>query len=118
MLQAKSIKRTATSLSLLDHRLEGDADLEELTRICKVACWCIQDEETQRPSMGQIVQILEGVVNVNQPPIPRSLRVFDCQENIVFFTESSSSQSSQPQSHTSTASTQSKSTTSNTSPRS
>ncbi|KAJ6349070.1 hypothetical protein OIU77_006624 [Salix suchowensis] len=106
------------SLSLLDHRLEGVADLEELTRICKVACWCIQDEETQRPSMGQIVQILEGVVNVNQPPIPRSLRVFDCQENIVFFTESSSSQSSQPQSHTSTASTQSKSTTSNTSPRS
>ncbi|KAJ6745056.1 hypothetical protein OIU79_031242 [Salix purpurea] len=105
-------------LSLLDHRLEGVADLEELTRICKVACWCIQDEETQRPSMGQIVQILEGVVNVNQPPIPRSLRVFDCQENIVFFTESSSSQSSQPQSHTSTASTQSKNTTSNTSPRS
>ncbi|KAJ6421914.1 hypothetical protein OIU84_026947 [Salix udensis] len=105
-------------LSLLDHRLEGVADLEELTRICKVACWCIQDEETQRPSMGQIVQILEGVVNVNTPPTPRSLRVFDCQENIVFFTESSSSQSSQPQSHTSTASTQSKSTTSNTSPRS
>ncbi|KAF9661830.1 hypothetical protein SADUNF_Sadunf19G0109600 [Salix dunnii] len=105
-------------LSLLDHRLEGDADLEELTRICKVACWCIQDEETQRPSMGQVVQILEGVVNVNPPPTPRSLRVFDCQENIIFFTESSSNQSSRPQSHTSTASTQSKSTTSNTSPRS
>ncbi|KAJ6855907.1 hypothetical protein NC651_040510 [Populus alba x Populus x berolinensis] len=24
-------------LSLLDHRLEGDADLEELTRVCKAA---------------------------------------------------------------------------------
>ncbi|KAJ6885027.1 hypothetical protein NC652_031892 [Populus alba x Populus x berolinensis] len=91
-------------LSLLDHRLEGNADLEELTRICKVACWCIQDDEAHRPSMGQVVQILEGVVNVNPPPVPRSLQVFvDNQESIIFFTESSSSHSSQAQSHTSTA---------------
>jgi serine/threonine protein kinase len=105
-------------LSLLDHRLEGDADLEELTRVCKVACWCIQDEETQRPSMGHVVQILEGVVSVNPPPTPRCLQVFDSQESIIFFTESSSSQSSQAQSHTSTASTQTKNTTSNKSPKS
>ncbi|KAJ6975712.1 G-type lectin S-receptor-like serine/threonine-protein kinase [Populus alba x Populus x berolinensis] len=106
-------------LSLLDQRLEGNADLEELTRICKVACWCIQDDEAQRPSMGQVVQILEGVVNVNPPPVPRSLQVFlDNQESIIFFTDSSSSQSSQAQSHTSTASSQIKSTTSNTSSKS
>jgi serine/threonine protein kinase len=106
-------------LSLLDHRLEGNADLEELTRICKVACWCIQDDEAQRPSMGQVVQILEGVVSVNPPPVPRSLQVFvDNQESIIFFTDSSSSQSSQAQSHTSTASSQIKSTTSNTSSKS
>jgi hypothetical protein len=98
--------------------LEGDADLEELTRVCKVACWCIQDEETQRPSMGHVVQILEGVVSVNPPPTPRCLQVFDSQESIIFFTESSSSQSSQAQSHTSTASTQTKNTTSNKSPKS
>jgi hypothetical protein len=103
----------------LDHRLEGNADLEELTRICKIACWCIQDDEAHRPSMGQVVQILEGVVNVNPPPVPRSLQVFvDNQESIIFFTESSSSQSSQAQSHTSTASSQAKSTTSNTSSKS
>ncbi|CAK7349981.1 unnamed protein product [Dovyalis caffra] len=106
-------------LSLLDHRLEGNADLEELTRTCKVACWCIQDDETQRPSMGQVVQILEGVVNVTAPPTPRSLQVFlDSQENIIFFTEASSTQSSQTQSHTSTASSQTKSNTSNTSSKS
>ncbi|KAJ6758174.1 S-LOCUS LECTIN KINASE FAMILY PROTEIN [Salix koriyanagi] len=75
--------------------LERNADLEELTRICKVACWCIQDDEAHRPSMGLVVQILEGVVNVNPPPIPRSLQVFvENQESIIFFTESSSSQSS------------------------
>ncbi|KAF9670885.1 hypothetical protein SADUNF_Sadunf13G0115600 [Salix dunnii] len=106
-------------LSLLDHRLERNADLEELTRICKVACWCIQDDEAHRPSMGLVVQILEGVVNVNPPPIPRSLQALtENQESIIFFTESSSSQSSQAQSHTSTASSQTKSPTSNTSSKS
>jgi hypothetical protein len=76
-------------LSLLDPRLEGNADVEELTRVCKVACWCIQDDEIDRPPMGQIVHILEGVLDVNLAPIPISLQVFDDdQEHIVFFTES------------------------------
>ncbi|GKV21443.1 hypothetical protein SLEP1_g31423 [Rubroshorea leprosula] len=39
-------------LRLLDPRLDGNANVEELSRICKVACWCIQDDETHRPSMG------------------------------------------------------------------
>ncbi|KAH7511674.1 hypothetical protein ACOSP7_002516 [Xanthoceras sorbifolium] len=83
-------------LSLLDPRLEGNADAEELSRICKVACWCVQDDESHRPSMGQVVQILEGVLEVDNPPIPRSLQLFvKSQEFIVFFTESSSGQSSQ-----------------------
>ncbi|XP_059661013.1 G-type lectin S-receptor-like serine/threonine-protein kinase At2g19130 [Cornus florida] len=100
-------------LSLLDPRLEGDGDAEEVTRICRVACWCIQDDENYRPSMGQVVQILEGVSEVNLPPIPRSLQLYaDNQEHIVFFTESSSSQSSQAQSNPSTASSQAKSITS------
>ncbi|KAM7498225.1 hypothetical protein LguiA_022639 [Lonicera macranthoides] len=100
-------------LSLVDPRLEGIADVEEVTRICRLACWCIQDDEINRPSMGQIVQILEGVLEVNMPPIPRSLQVFvDNHEHIVFFTESSSSQSSQVTNNPSNASSQTKSTTS------
>ncbi|KAH7532955.1 hypothetical protein FEM48_Zijuj04G0078300 [Ziziphus jujuba var. spinosa] len=100
-------------LSLLDPSLERNADVEEITRVCRVACWCIQDDENRRPTMGQIVQILEGVIDVNLPPVPRSLQVFvDDQENVIFYTESSSSQSSQTRSNTSTASSQAKSTTS------
>ncbi|KAI9176647.1 hypothetical protein LWI28_005471 [Acer negundo] len=88
-------------LSLLDHRLEGNADVEEISRMLKVACWCIQDDENHRPSMGQVVQMLEGIVDVTQPPVPRSLRIFvDNQEHIIFFTESSSSQSSQTRKNT------------------
>ncbi|KAF5458412.1 hypothetical protein F2P56_022439 [Juglans regia] len=95
--------------SLLDPRLEGNADVEEVTRVCRVASWCIQDDETSRPTMGQVVQILEGVLDVNLAPTPRSLLVLvDNQEDIIFFTESSSSQNSQARSNTSTSSSQSK----------
>lgn len=77
-------------LSLLDPRLEGNADVEELTRVCKVACWCIQDDEPTRPPMDQVVHTLEGVLDVNLTPIPRPLQVFaDNEEHIVFFIDSS-----------------------------
>lgn len=107
-------------LSLLDNRLDRAADAEEVSKICKVAYWCIQDDEFQRPSMGQVVQILEGVLDVNLPPLPRSLQVYaDNEEHIVFFTESSSSQtSSQAQSKTSSTTSQSKSITESTNSRS
>ncbi|KAG7579706.1 PAN/Apple domain [Arabidopsis thaliana x Arabidopsis arenosa] len=101
--------------SLLDPRLEGDeVDIEELTRACKVACWCIQDEESHRPAMSQIVQILEGVLEVNPPPFPRSIQALvDTDEAVVFFTESSSSSShnsSQKHSHSSSSSSSKKTT--------
>lgn len=106
-------------LSLLDHRLEGNADVQELTRVCRIACWCVQDDETHRPSMSQVVQILEGVSDVNLPPIPRSLQVFgNNEEQVIFYTESSSSPSSRPHSDGSTTSTQGKSITSSTSSKS
>jgi serine/threonine protein kinase len=61
-------------MCLLDSNLVGNADAEQLNRACRVACWCIQDAEDHRPMMGQIVRMLEGVVDVEVPPIPRSLQ--------------------------------------------
>jgi serine/threonine protein kinase len=116
---ASLIAQGGDVLSLVDPRLGGNADVEEVTRICRLACWCIQDDETHRPPMGQVVQILEGVLDVNLAPVPRSLQVFvDNQEHIVFFTESSSSQSSQVPSNNSNVSSQSKSSISSTSSKS
>jgi serine/threonine protein kinase len=63
-------------MCLLDRRLEGDADVEQLTRACRIACWCIQDAEDHRPMMGQVVQMLEDALGVDVPPIPRSLQNF------------------------------------------
>ncbi|XP_077243348.1 G-type lectin S-receptor-like serine/threonine-protein kinase At2g19130 [Tasmannia lanceolata] len=86
-------------LSLVDYSLEGNVDMEELNRACRVACWCIQDDEEYRPSMGQVVQILEGVLEVNMPPIPRALQIFvENQENVTVFSESSSDRGSQTRS--------------------
>ncbi|CAB4303924.1 unnamed protein product [Prunus armeniaca] len=56
------------------YRLEGQADKDELTRACKVACWCIQDDEKDRPKMREVVQILQGVSDVGIPPIPQFLQ--------------------------------------------
>ncbi|KAH7681416.1 Non-specific serine/threonine protein kinase protein [Dioscorea alata] len=68
--------RAATQLlqgnvsDLLDKRLQGEADLEEVEKVCRVACWCIQDSDAHRPTMGQVVQILEGVLEIGTPPVP------------------------------------------------
>ncbi|KAL6627164.1 hypothetical protein ACP70R_030890 [Stipagrostis hirtigluma subsp. patula] len=59
-------------LCLLDSRLDGNAVVKELDVTCRVACWCIQDDESHRPSMGQVVRMLEGVVDTEMPPIPAS----------------------------------------------
>ncbi|XP_062180048.1 G-type lectin S-receptor-like serine/threonine-protein kinase At2g19130 [Phragmites australis] len=59
--------------SLVDPQLHGDFNLEEAVRICKVACWCIQDNESDRPTMGEVVQVLEGLQELDMPPMPRLL---------------------------------------------
>ncbi|KAK1566564.1 hypothetical protein Q3G72_001463 [Acer saccharum] len=71
---AKTVQNGEDVLALLDDRLEGNAITEELNGACKVACWCIQDDKKDRPTMGQVVQILEGVTEVSIPPMPRFLQ--------------------------------------------
>ncbi|KAF7103447.1 hypothetical protein CFC21_104436 [Triticum aestivum] len=60
--------------SLVDHELHGIANLDEVEIACKVACWCLQDDELDRATMGQVVQIFEGLVEITMPPIPRLLQ--------------------------------------------
>ncbi|CAN6333053.1 unnamed protein product [Urochloa humidicola] len=61
--------------ALLDPELGGDADAEEVRRVCKVACWCIQDDVDARPTMAEVVQALEGLTDFEMPPVPRYLEV-------------------------------------------
>ncbi|KAF8642748.1 hypothetical protein HU200_067129 [Digitaria exilis] len=65
--------------SAVDGKLAGSADVAEVERACK-------DDEGLRPSMGTVVQVLEGLVDVNVPPIPRSLKVLaDPSKYVEFF---------------------------------
>ncbi|KMT08633.1 hypothetical protein BVRB_6g139100 [Beta vulgaris subsp. vulgaris] len=64
-------------ISILDHRLEGNAESEQVLKMCKLACWCIQEDEDQRPTMGKVIQILEGFLDVSMLPMPRSLHILD-----------------------------------------
>ncbi|XVF12593.1 hypothetical protein REPUB_Repub08aG0132200 [Reevesia pubescens] len=62
-----------TSIKVADRRLGGAVDEEELTRALKVAFWCIQDEVLMRPSMGEVVKMLEGSMDINAPPMPQTV---------------------------------------------
>ncbi|XP_039161031.1 G-type lectin S-receptor-like serine/threonine-protein kinase At2g19130 [Eucalyptus grandis] len=56
---ANSLARGEEVLPLVDCRLNGQVEMEELCRACKVACWCIQDSERDRPTMSQIKRDVE-----------------------------------------------------------
>ncbi|CAO2042226.1 unnamed protein product [Urochloa humidicola] len=58
---------------LVDANLHGDANLDHVERVCKVACWCIQDNEFDRPTMVEVVKFLEGLSEPDMPPMPRLL---------------------------------------------
>ncbi|XP_075647364.1 G-type lectin S-receptor-like serine/threonine-protein kinase At5g24080 isoform X2 [Castanea sativa] len=63
-----------TPIKVADRRLQGAAEEEELVRALKVAFWCIQDEVSTRPSMGEVVKMLEGsIVHINMPPMPQTV---------------------------------------------
>ncbi|XP_031275746.1 protein DETOXIFICATION 34-like [Pistacia vera] len=60
--------------AIVDDRLGGVYNVEEAERVALVAIWCIQDNEEMRPTMGMVVKMLEGVVEVTTPPPPRLIQ--------------------------------------------
>lgn len=60
--------------AVVDERLGGAYSGEEAERLALVAVWCIQDEEEVRPTMGHVVKMLEGVVEIPIPPPPKLIQ--------------------------------------------
>ncbi|GLT79693.1 hypothetical protein SLA2020_511730 [Shorea laevis] len=60
--------------AIVDSRLGVAYNIEEAERLALVAIWCIQDEEEMRPTMGMVVKMLEGVVEVPIPPPPKLIQ--------------------------------------------
>ncbi|XP_077247597.1 G-type lectin S-receptor-like serine/threonine-protein kinase At1g34300 isoform X2 [Tasmannia lanceolata] len=60
--------------NIVDNRLaEQEVDVEQLYRAIQVSFWCIQEQPSQRPSMGKVVQMLEGIVVIEKPPAPKTM---------------------------------------------
>ncbi|KAK9099238.1 hypothetical protein Syun_026283 [Stephania yunnanensis] len=59
--------------NVIDKRLtERDVDMEQAMRLIMVSFWCIQEQPSQRPTMGKVVQMLEGIMTIEAPPIPKA----------------------------------------------
>ncbi|KAL0915933.1 hypothetical protein M5K25_013402 [Dendrobium thyrsiflorum] len=58
----------------IDALVEGDeeamADMGRVERFLMAALWCVQEEPALRPTIGQVMQMLEGAVEIN--PVPPS----------------------------------------------
>ncbi|XP_030520482.1 G-type lectin S-receptor-like serine/threonine-protein kinase SD3-1 [Rhodamnia argentea] len=55
---------------VVDKRTKSEVSLEELNRVMRIAFWCLQGDERLRPSMGEVVKVLEGSLTVDPPPPP------------------------------------------------
>ncbi|KAG2319527.1 hypothetical protein Bca52824_012740 [Brassica carinata] len=61
-------------LEIVDGKMKNvDVDDERVQRAMKTALWCIQEDMHLRPSMSKVVQMLEGVFPVVQPPSSSTL---------------------------------------------
>jgi len=85
--------REGKFMEIVDHRLleGGGVDERQVRTLVCVALWCVQEKPRSRPSMAQVVDMLEGRVKVEQPPDTRTV-LFDflCVDDSV--TDSSSMQ--------------------------
>ncbi|KAJ0976592.1 hypothetical protein J5N97_012066 [Dioscorea zingiberensis] len=48
--------------------LDEDVDMVEFERAVKVGLWCIQTDPTLRPSMKNVIIMLEGCAEISSPP--------------------------------------------------
>lgn len=61
-------------IGIVDKRLtEHELDMDQVLRAIKVSFWCIQEQPSQRPMMGKVVQMLEGVMEIEMPPGPKAV---------------------------------------------
>jgi len=52
---------------------EKDVDWKILERMVKVGLWCVQDQQSLRPTMKNVILMLEGLKDIPVPPSPARL---------------------------------------------
>lgn len=56
----------------VDAQLKGKIEVEDVQRVVRLALWCMQDKPNIRPSIGEVVMVLEGALSLDMPPIPEA----------------------------------------------
>ncbi|PIA53935.1 hypothetical protein AQUCO_00900479v1 [Aquilegia coerulea] len=51
-----------------DKKSVGSVEWEGIERACRIALWCMHDRPFLRPSIGEVVKVLEGNLSVDRPP--------------------------------------------------
>ncbi|KAI3511701.1 hypothetical protein L1887_18858 [Cichorium endivia] len=64
--------------AFVEKDLEALDDYKNLTSFVMVGLWCIQENSSLRPTMRKVVQMLEGEIEVAEPPCPCPLSVTSC----------------------------------------
>lgn len=60
--------------AVVDRRLlSHEIDMDQVRRAVEVSFWCIQEQPSQRPMMGKVVQMLEGIMEIERPPAPKAV---------------------------------------------
>ncbi|CAK9167234.1 unnamed protein product [Ilex paraguariensis] len=59
--------------AIVDKRLTSqEVDMDQVLRVIQVSFWCIHEQPSQRPMMGKVVQMLEGITEIDKPPGPKA----------------------------------------------
>ncbi|KAK4440437.1 G-type lectin S-receptor-like serine/threonine-protein kinase SD3-1 [Sesamum alatum] len=51
-----------------EQKFVGRDSLEAIERIARISFWCMQNQPFLRPSIGEVVKVLEGTLSVDRPP--------------------------------------------------
>ena len=51
-----------------EQKLKGSEEWEGVERVVRIALWCMQNQPFLRPSIGEVVKVLEGTLSVDKPP--------------------------------------------------
>ncbi|KAK3025898.1 hypothetical protein RJ639_041695 [Escallonia herrerae] len=59
--------------AIVDKRLSShEVNMEQVMRAIQVSFWCIREQPSVRPMMGKVVQLLEGIIEIEKPPAPKA----------------------------------------------
>ncbi|CAK9167235.1 unnamed protein product [Ilex paraguariensis] len=59
--------------AIVDQRLlRHELDMEQVMRSIRLSFWCTQEQSSERPMMGKVVQMLEGIIEIDEPPAPKA----------------------------------------------